>query len=93
MIEEKDVKHIANLARLELTDEEVKKFSSQLGSILEHVANMSELDTSKVKPTAHAVALSNVLREDKVNHEVSREKALSNAPEEEEGAFKVPRIV
>lgn len=93
MIEEKDVRHIANLARLHVSDEEVRTFASQLGQILEHVNEISELDTSKVEPTSHAVALSNVFREDKVDHEVSPEAALSNAPEQEEGGFKVPRII
>lgn len=93
MIEEKDVRHVAHLARLYLTDKEVKKFASQLDRILEHANKISELDTSKVEPTSHAIAVTDVFREDKVDHEVSKGKALSNAPESEEDGFKVPRIV
>ena len=93
MIEEKDVEHIANLARLHLSDDEVKKFASQLDRILEHANKISELDTTKIEPTSHAVALSDVFREDTVNFEVSVDTALANAPEKEEDGFKVPKIL
>lgn len=93
MIDIKEIQHVANLARLQMSDKEAQKFSTQLAGIFEHVAKITELDTSKIEPTAHAVALSNVFREDKVDHEVSQDKALLNAPDAEEGAFKVPRIV
>lgn len=93
MIEEKDVKHVANLARLHLTNEEVKKFAIQLDRILEHANKISEIDTSEVVPTSHAVALTNVFREDRVDHEISSQTALRNAPEKEESGFKVPRII
>ncbi len=93
MIEEKDVEYVADLARLDLSKEDIKKFAYQLDRILEHANKIAQLDTSKVEPTSHAVALSNVFREDEVNHEIKRETALKNAPEAEEGGFKVPKIV
>ncbi len=93
MIDKKEVEYIANLARLEVSEKEAKKFTSQLGVILEHVAKISEIGTKEIKPTSHAVEINNVLREDKVDNEVSKEESLSNAPDSEEGAFKVPRII
>lgn len=93
MISKKDVEHIALLARLGLTDKEKEKFTKQLGNILEHAAKISEIDTSKIEPTSHAVDLKNVFREDKVKKSLSQEEALSNAPKEEEGQFKVPKII
>lgn len=88
-----DVEHIAWLARLELTDEEKEKFSSQLSSILEHAGKISELDLKGVPPTSHAVPISNVFREDVAGADLSQEEALSNAPKKESGAFVVPKIV
>ena len=93
MITKKDVEHIALLARLGLTEQEKKKFGSQLGQILENVAKISELDIKKIQPTSHAVELKNVFREDKAWDCLSQEKALSNAPEKEEKQFLVPRII
>ncbi len=92
MITVKDVEHVAKLARLELTDAEKEKFTKQLGDVLKYVEQMNEVDTTNVKPMAHAFDIVNVMREDKVINEVSREALLQNAPEEENGFFKVPKI-
>lgn len=92
MITVKDVEHVAKLARLELTDAEKEKFTKQLGDVLKYVEQMNEVDTTNVKPMAHAFDIVNVMREDKVVNEVSREALLQNAPEEENGFFKVPKI-
>ncbi len=92
MITVKDVEHVAKLARLELTDAEKEKFTKQLGDVLKYVEQMNEVDTTNVKPMAHAFDIVNVMREDKVVTEVSREELLKNAPEEENGFFKVPKI-
>lgn len=92
MISKDDVKHIAWLARLELSEEEVEKFTGQLGQILEHAGKIKEVDTSQVKPTSHPLPLKNVFREDKAQASVSKEDALSNAPQKESGAFLVPKI-
>ena len=92
MITIKDVEHVAKLARLALTEEEKEKFSKQLGSILEYVNELNEVNTDNVEPMAHAFPISNVMREDIVVQEFTREEMLKNAPEEEDGFFKVPKI-
>ena len=92
MITIKDVEHVAKLARLELTEEEKEKFTKQLGDVLKHVDAMNEVDTSNVEPMAHAIDFVNVMREDVPNQEISKEALMSNAPDEENGFFKVPKI-
>ncbi len=86
------VEHVARLARLGLSEEEKEAFTQQLSRILEHVEMLNKLDTRDVPPTYHAVALQNVLREDKPHQSLDREKVLSQAPEAENGCFKVPKI-
>jgi aspartyl-tRNA(Asn)/glutamyl-tRNA(Gln) amidotransferase subunit C len=88
-----DVEHVAKLARLGLSAEEKKLFTQQLSAILEHADNLKKLDTKDVPPTAHAIPMKNVLREDKVIPCQNSGDILANAPEEEEGMFRVPRIV
>ena len=92
MITIKDVEHVAKLARLELTEEEKEKFTGQLGAVLEYVNQMNEVDTSNVEPMAHAIDFSNVMREDKVFYEQTKEELMKNAPDEENGFFRVPKI-
>ena len=92
MITIKDVEHVAKLARLELTEDEKVKFSKQLGDILKYVEQMNEVDTSNVKPMTQVIDFCNVMREDKVVQEISKEALMANAPEEENGFFKVPKI-
>jgi len=92
-ISEKEVKHVAWLARLGLTDAEVEKFTRQLDVILEHAGKISSLDLAQIPPTLHAIPLKNVLREDRVGTCLTPEDALSNAPKTEDQAFAVPRIV
>lgn len=87
------VKHVALLARLQLTDEEIYQYTGQLNSILEHAAALQKLNTENVLPTAHAVQLENVLRDDTVKSSLPQEKALSNAPKADKGFFRVPKIV
>ena len=88
-----DVEHVARLARLALTPEELERFRAQLGVILEAAERVREVAAEDVPPTSHPVPLKNVLREDEPEPTLSHEDALSNAPEEEDGRFKVPRIV
>jgi aspartyl-tRNA(Asn)/glutamyl-tRNA(Gln) amidotransferase subunit C len=85
-----EVLHVARLARLELTEEEVGRFTEQLSAILEAVAKVSELDLSDVEPTAHPLDLVNVWAEDEPRPSIALEEALANAPEREGGFFKVP---
>ncbi len=84
-----EVLHVAKLARLALTDEEVERFRSQLSAILEAVGKVSELDLTGVPPTAHPLDLVNVLAEDKPAPCLPREAALANAPDPEDGYFGV----
>jgi len=89
----KDVEHVAKLARLMLSDEEKEMYTKQLNDILKYAEQLQELDTEKVKPTAHVLPLKNVFREDKVLEHLDPEKALTNAPDREENFFKVPKII
>ena len=85
-----EVVHVARLARLALTEEELDRFAGQLDAILEAVGKVSELDLADVEPTLHPLALSNVLAEDEPRPSLSVEEALANAPDSEDGAFRVP---
>jgi aspartyl-tRNA(Asn)/glutamyl-tRNA(Gln) amidotransferase subunit C len=85
-----DVVHVARLARLALTDEELDRFAGQLDAILEAVGKVSELDLSGVEPTLHPLELSNVWAEDEPRPSLPVEDALANAPEVEDDAFRVP---
>ena len=85
-----EVVHVARLARLALTEEELDRFVGQLDAILEAVGKVSELDLSKVEATLHPLALSNVLAEDEPAPSLPVEDALANAPDREDDAFRVP---
>ena len=88
-----DIDHVALLARLALTDEERTRLREQLGVILEHAAKVGEVAADDVSPTASAVPQVNVFRADEPEPSLPRELVLSNAPEAEEGRFRVPRVV
>lgn len=92
MISEEQVGHVANLARLGLTDEEIKKMGEQLGAILDSIEKIRELDLEGVPPTANPLHLTNVFRPDEPRGELTREEALSTAPEPIDDLFAVPRI-
>ncbi len=92
-VSKKDVEHVARLARLGLSEEEKDTFTKQLSDILDYANILNELDTKKTEPTSHAVPMKNVLREDKVVLCENTEDILANAPDEEDGMFKVPRII
>ncbi|HET7212220.1 MAG TPA: Asp-tRNA(Asn)/Glu-tRNA(Gln) amidotransferase subunit GatC [Terriglobia bacterium] len=93
---EKDVRYVADLAHLELTDEEVKKFGPQLDAVLEYVQKLNELDTTAVEPMAqvtHGTAENPALRDDRAEACFAQEEALQNAPEPGGGCFKVPQVI
>ncbi len=92
MITIKDVEHVAKLARLELSEEEKEKFSKQLGDILKYVEQMNEVDTTGVEPMSHAIPMVNVMREDVVVSENTKDELMANAPLKEDGFFRVPKI-
>lgn len=87
-----DVLHVARLARLELTDEEVERFTGQLAQVLAHAADIAALDLEDVAPTSHPLPLSNVLRNDEVGRCSDRDEVLAAAPSVEDHRFRVPRI-
>jgi aspartyl-tRNA(Asn)/glutamyl-tRNA(Gln) amidotransferase subunit C len=88
-----EVEHVALLARLQLSQEERERFTTQLNSILEHFEQLKQLDTSGVPGMSHAVAMSNVFREDDPAPSLSREEALQNAPDQDRDCFRVPRVI
>jgi aspartyl-tRNA(Asn)/glutamyl-tRNA(Gln) amidotransferase subunit C len=88
-----DIGYVAHLARLKLTPAEEQKLGAQLGQILSYIEKLKELDVSGVEPTAHAVPLVNVTRDDVVRPGLSNEDALRNAPAQANGLFIVPKIV
>jgi len=88
-----DVRHVAKLARIALSEEEVVRFGEQLGNLLEHVNVLSELDTASVPATAQVVESRNVERDDDVRPCLPRETVLSMAPQRQGGFFRVPRII
>ena len=92
MISEEEVRHVANLARLGLTEDEVKRMSGQLDAILESIDQIGELDLENVPPTANALNLTNVLRPDEPHRELPPGAALSTAPDAVDDLFAVPRI-
>jgi aspartyl-tRNA(Asn)/glutamyl-tRNA(Gln) amidotransferase subunit C len=92
-ITREQVEHVARLAHLALTEEEVERLTGQLGAILEAVGKVSELDLTDVQPTSHPLDLVNVWRDDEPEPSLPREQALANAPETEGGFFKVPPAI
>ena len=88
-----EVAHVADLARLELTEDELELFTGQLAEVLDHAADVASLDLNGVAPTAHAMAVSNVLRPDEVRPGLDRDEVLGQAPSVEDHRFRVPRIL
>lgn len=88
-----DVRYVATLARIALTDEEVDRFGAQLGDLLAHVNALGELDTAPVAATAQVVESRNVLRADLPAPSLERETVLSQAPQRQGDFFRVPRII
>ncbi len=89
----KEVEHVANLARLELSEAEKEQFAGQLNAILKYAEKLNQLDTDGIEPTSHVLPLANVMREDTIKPSLPIEKVLLNAPEEEDGHFKVPAVL
>jgi len=87
------VAHVARLARLAVTDDELEMFTTQLGAVLDHAADIEKLDTADVPPTAHPLPLENVLRADEVEPSLDRDEVLAQAPSAEDDRFRVPRIL
>lgn len=92
-ISNEQVKHVANLARLAITEEEAEKLTKQLDAIITFAEQLNELDTENVEPTYHVLNMKNVLREDVPQQGLPREEVLKNAPQHQDGQFKVPSIL
>ena len=90
MIDRAEVLHVARLARLELSEEEVDRMASELSAVLGHIEKISELDLDGVAPTSHVVDVANALRPDEPRPSLPREEALASAPAVAEGGFEVP---
>ncbi|MGP5289519.1 Asp-tRNA(Asn)/Glu-tRNA(Gln) amidotransferase subunit GatC [Brachybacterium tyrofermentans] len=88
-----DVARLADLARIQLTDEEIDRFAGEFDSIMDAVASVSEVATEEVPATSHPIAMTNVFREDVVETTLTQEQALAGAPEAQDGRFAVPQIL
>ncbi len=93
MITKETVRHVAKLARLELAPHEEDQLTQELGAILGYVEQLAEVDVTGVEPTAQAIPVANVVREDRLHESLSRDEVLQNAPVPEQGMFRVPRII
>jgi len=92
-IDQSQVRKVAKLSRLELTEAEVEEFTGQLSAILEYVEKMNKLNTTSVEPLAHCLPIKNVFRADCIKESLGTEKTLANAPQRDGGFFKVPKIL
>lgn len=93
MITREEVEHVAHLARLEFSEAEKGKFTSQLNNILLYIDKLNQVDTAGVEPMTHAIAQKNAFRHDEVKESLSREIALANAPDVKGDFFRVPRVI
>ncbi len=92
-INREEVRHVAQLARLELSDEEELRMTEQMNQILGYMDKLNELDTADIPAMTHAIQLENVFRVDEASESLDREKALSNAPESDGVSFLVPKVI
>lgn len=92
-ISKKEVEHVAHLARLNLTGEELEKVTGQLDNILSYVDKLGELDTSQVTPTTHVFSVSNAFREDVQKESLSQAESVKNGPQQDGVMFQVPKII
>ena len=92
-ITKEEVLYVAELARLNLDEAAIVKFAGQIDEILDYIDKLNEVDTEGIKPTSHAIELTNAFRDDEPDAHLDRTKALANAPDEEDGNFVVPKVV
>ncbi len=88
-----EVLHVARLARLDIDEADTGRFAEQIGTILDYVDTLTKVDTAGVAATSHAITLTNAFREDEETPQLSQESSLAGAPEKEDGAFVVPKII
>lgn len=92
-ITQKEVEHVATLARLKLDHEEISTFTGQMDAILSYVDKLSQLNTDDIIPTSHAVPMENAFRADEIRPSIGTENALANAPDRIDGFFRVPKVI
>ncbi len=92
-INQQDVEHVARLARLSLSPEDLKIMTGQMDAVLGYVDKLNELDTDGIEPMAHAVPMTNAFREDEITEPIGVERTLQNAPQQADNYFKVPKII
>lgn len=92
-ITKEQVKHVAELARLSISEEEAEMFTNHLSAIIGYAEQLNELDTDGVEPTTHVLDLKNVMRKDEPKKWITKEEALKNAPDQQDGLFRVPSIL
>ncbi len=92
-ITREEVLHVADLARLELDEAAIDGFAGQIADILDYIDKLNQVDTTGIQPTSHAIFLSNAFREDIEIEQLDRKLTLSNAPEQEDGNFIVPKVI
>ena len=92
-ISKKEVQHVAHLARLEINEADIERFADQIGTILDYVDTLKQVNTTGVSATSHAITLINAFREDREQAHLGAEAALANAPQQEAGAFVVPKVI
>ena len=93
IISDETIEYVGILAKLELYEEEKEQAKKDMGSMLDYIDKLNELDTDSVEPMSHVFPVNNVFREDEITNGDDREEILLNAPEKKEGAFKVPKTV
>jgi len=92
-ITKEEVLYVAHLARLDLDEKSIEKLAGQIDEILGYIEKLNQVDTQNIKPTSHAIFLTNAFRDDKEKEHIERDLALANAPEREDGSFIVPKVV
>ena len=92
-ITKEEVLYVAHLARLDLDEESIEKFAGQIDEILGYIEKLNRVETKGIKPTSHAISLTNAFRDDEEKEHIDPELALANAPEKEDGQFVVPKVV
>lgn len=88
-----DIKYVANLARIRLTNEELERFSKQLKGVLKYIDKLKELDIANIQPTSHVLPLKNIFREDRTLPSLNPEEVLKNTPGRQGNFFKVPKVI
>ena len=92
-LSKEQVEHVANLARLKLSPDDLQRFTDQLNQIVGHVEALKKLDTEGIEPTSHAIPVANVFREDGARSAGTREATLAQAPDRDGNFYKVPRVI